>query len=266
MRRREFITIIAGLAAWPLPAHAQSSSPSLIGMLNAGTAASLTEELEAFGNSMRGLGYVENRDVRFEYRFGDGYLDRLPGLAAELVGLNPSVIVSAPVPANMALAKATSIIPIVTASGADPVAFGLVKSLSHPGGNVTGLTNFAEQLASKQIDLMRELLPRLTRLAVLINMENPLHVPQWHETRAAAAKAAISLVPFEFHSADQLDAAFALFSQERADALLVPPDVTFQRPPTPHCESRNKCAATNDILHPSRGEGRRPYDVRSQHD
>jgi ABC-type uncharacterized transport system substrate-binding protein len=227
MRRRDIIAGIAGSAvAWPLAARAQSS-PVLIGMLNAGAAATLTEEIDAFRSSMRRLGYVENRDVRFEYRFGDGYLDRLPGLAAELVGLNPSIIVSSPVPANIAVAKATGAIPIVMASGADPVAFGLVKSLSHPGGNITGLTNFAEELASKQIDLMREFLPHLTRLAVLINVENPLHVPQWRETQAAAAKTAIPLVPFEFHSTDQLEAAFAIFVQERADALLVPPDVTF---------------------------------------
>jgi putative tryptophan/tyrosine transport system substrate-binding protein len=166
-------------------------------------------------------------DVRYEYRFADGYLDRLPGLAVELVKLNPNVIVSSPVPANMAVAKATSTIPIVMASGADPVTFGVVKSLSHPGGNITGLTNFAEELASKQIDLMRELLPQLTRLAALINVENPLHVPQWRETQTAAAKAAIALVPFEFRNTDQLEAAFAVFVQERADALLVPPDVTF---------------------------------------
>jgi putative tryptophan/tyrosine transport system substrate-binding protein len=107
------------------------------------------------------------------------------------------------------------------------VGFGLAKSLSHPGGNVTGLTNFAEELASKQIDLMRELLPRLARLGVLINVENPLHEPQWRETQAAAAKASIALVPFEFRSADQLDAAFVMFAERRADALLVPPDVTF---------------------------------------
>jgi len=113
------------------------------------------------------------------------------------------------------------------ASGADPVGFGLVKSLSHPGGNVTGLTNFAEELASKQIDLMRELLPRLARLAALVNVANPLHVPQWRETQAAAAQAAIALVPFELRSADQLEDAFAKFARERADALLVPPDVTF---------------------------------------
>src|SRR5262245_46954146 len=173
MRRREFITLLGGAAAaWPLAARAQSS-PVLIGVLNAGAAATLTKEIDAFRNSMRRLGYVENHDVRFEYRFGDGYLDRLPGLAAELVRLNPRVIVSSPVPANIAVAKATHTIPIVMASGADPVAFGLVKSLSRPGGNITGLTNFAEELASKQIDLMREFLPRLTRLAALINVENP---------------------------------------------------------------------------------------------
>ena len=93
-------------------------------------------------------------------------------------------------PANLAIAKLTSTIPIVMASGADPVGFGLVKSLSHPSGNVTGLTNFAEELASKQIDLMRELLPRLARLAALVNVANPLHVPQWRETQVATAQAA----------------------------------------------------------------------------
>jgi putative ABC transport system substrate-binding protein len=227
MRRREFISLLGGAAAaWPLVTLAQSS-PVLIAMLNGGAAATLTEEIEAFRSSMHRLGYIENRNVRFEYRFADGHLDRLPDLAAELVRLNPNIIVSSPVPANMAVAKATSTIPIVMASGADPVAFGVVKSLSHPGTNVTGFTNFAEELASKQIDLMLELLPRLTRLAVLINVENPLHVPQWRETQAAAAKAGIALISFEFRSPDQLEAAFAAFVQERADALLVPPDVTF---------------------------------------
>jgi putative tryptophan/tyrosine transport system substrate-binding protein len=155
MRRREFISLLGGAAAaWPLVTLAQSS-PVLIAMLNAGAATTLTEEIEAFRSSMHSLGYIENRNVRFEYRFADGHLDWLPDLAAELVRLNPNIIVSSPVPANMAVAKATSTIPIVMASGADPVAFGVVKSLSHPGTNVTGLTNFAEELASKQIDLLR---------------------------------------------------------------------------------------------------------------
>ena len=227
MRRREFIALLGGAAAaWPLAARGQQSSPALIGFLNAGAVPALKQEIDAFRDGLRKLGHIEGHNVRFEYRFADGYLDRLPALAAELVQLNPDVIVSSPVPANLAIAKATSTIPIVMASGADPVGFGLVKSLSHPGGNVTGLTNFAEELASKQIDLMRELLPGLARVAALVNMANPLHVPQWRETQAAAAQAAIALVPFELRSPDQLEEAFARFSRERADALLVPPQIS----------------------------------------
>jgi len=228
MRRREFVAFLGGAAvAWPLAARAQQSSMALIGFLNAASATASKQQVDAFRDGLHSLGHIEGRNVRFEYRFADGYLDRLPALAAELVGLNPNVIVSSPVPANLAIAKATGTIPIVMASGADPVEFGLVKSLSHPGGNITGLTNFAEQLASKQIDLIRELLPRLERLAALVNVTNPLHVPQWRETQAAAAQAAIALVPFEFRSPDQLEEAFAKFARERADVLLVPPDVTF---------------------------------------
>jgi putative tryptophan/tyrosine transport system substrate-binding protein len=228
LQRREFISLLGGAAAaWPLAARAQQSSPALIGFFNAGAATVLKQEIDAFRDGLRNLGHIEGRNVRFEYRFADGDLERLPALAGELVRLSPNVVVSSPVPANLAIAKATSTIPIVMASGADPVGFGLVKSLSHPGGNVTGLTNFAEELASKQIDLMRELLPGLARLAALVNVANPLHVPQWRETQAAAAQAAIALVPFEFRSPDQLEEAFARFARERADALLVPPDVTF---------------------------------------
>jgi putative ABC transport system substrate-binding protein len=228
MKRRAFISLIGGAAAtWPLAARAQQPAMPIIGFLIAGSRDAFAPWVTAFRRGLSEQGYEEGRNVRFEYRFADGYLERLPSLAVELVQLNPNVIVSSPMPATVAVAKATSTIPIVMASGADPVGFGLVKSLSHPGGNVTGLTNFAEELASKQIDLMRELLPRLVRLAALINVTNPLHVPQWRETQAAAAQAAVALVPFEFRSPDQFEAAFATFSRERADALLVPPDVTF---------------------------------------
>ena len=226
MRRRDFITLLGGAAAsWPLAARAQQPSPALIAVLNGSSAAALVPQLEAFRGAMRALGYVEGTHIRYAYRFADGQIERLPGLAAELVGLNPSVI--APVPANLAARRATDTIPIVMASGADPVGFGLVKTLARPGGHVTGLTNFAEELASKQIDVMRELLPHLARLAALVNVGNPLHVPQWRETQAAAAQANLALVPFEIHSADELEAAFAAFAREQADALLVPPDVTF---------------------------------------
>jgi len=230
--RREFITLLGAAAvAWPLARplqlSAQQSPPAVIGVLHAGSAAATAAQLGAFKAALRQLGYVEGSNIYFEYRFADGFLDRLPDLAAELVRLNPRLIVSAPVPANLAARQATSTIPIVMADGADPVGFGLVKSLSHPGGNVTGLTNFAEELASKQLDVMRELLPHLARVAVLINIVNPLHVPQWRETQNAAARAAVVLVPFEIRSPDQLQQAFAAFTQARAEALLVPPDITF---------------------------------------
>jgi putative ABC transport system substrate-binding protein len=144
-----------------------------------------------------------------------------------LVRLNPRVIVSTPLPAHLAARKATSVIPIVMATGADPVGFGLVASLSHPGANVTGLANFAEMLASKQIDLLREMLPHLARFGLLVNVTNQLHVPQLHETKIAAEAAGILLVPVEVSSPDKLDSAFATLGTERVEALLVPPDTTF---------------------------------------
>ena len=184
MRRREFITLIGGAAAInPFSAWAQQSPFPLIGVLDAATRHRSQDATKHSAPRLRQLGYIEGRNIRFEYRYADGFLDRLPGLAAELVRLNPKVIVSAPLPANLAVHKATSTIPIVMATGADPVGFGLVQSLSHPGGNITGLTNFAEELASKQLDLIRELLPGLTRVGSLVNVRNPLHVPQWRETQ-----------------------------------------------------------------------------------
>jgi putative ABC transport system substrate-binding protein len=228
MQRRDFVTLlVSAAAALPLAAGAQQTTMPLIGIINAGSAESTSKGYEAFRNDLRQLGYVEGRNIRYEYRFADGFLDRLPGLAEEMVRLNPTIIVSAPVPANVAVHNVTKTIPIVMSTGADPVKFGLVQSLAHPGGNVTGLTNFAEALASKQLDLMRELRPGLKQVAVLVNVENPLHVPQWRETQDAAARASIALVPYEFHKPDDFEAAFTAFVQAKAEALLVPPDTTF---------------------------------------
>ena len=178
MKRRDFIALLGGAATFiPLSAWAQQSQPPLIGVLNAASAKSTASSYEAFRAALRQLGYFEGRNIRIKYRYADGFLDRLPALAEEVVGLNPKVIVSGPLPASLAVRKATATIPIVMATGADPVGFGLVQSLSRPGGNVTGLANFAEELASKQLDVIRELLPRLVRVATLVNVGNPLHVP-----------------------------------------------------------------------------------------
>jgi putative ABC transport system substrate-binding protein len=225
LRRRQFITLLVG--AWPLAARAQQREMPLVGILCAGTAQALQRYLATFRDGMGRLGYVEGSNVRFESRFADGYLERLPALAIELVHLSPRVIVSTPLPAHLAARKATSTIPIVMASGADPVGFGLVASLSHPGGNVTGLANFAEILASKQIDLLREMLPRLARIGLLVNVTNQLHVPQLRQTTIAAEATGILLMPVEVGSPDKLEAAFKTLGTERVEALLVPPDTAF---------------------------------------
>lgn len=224
MKRREFMALVGGAAAWPLAARAQQQPPPpLIAVLEGASGI----YYDAFRAGLRELGYIEGRTIRIEYRYADGAVDRLPALAAELVRLNPTMFVAAPVPAVLAARKVTATIPIVMANSADPVAFGLVQSLSRPGGNVTGLTNFAEDLAAKQLDILRELLPRVARLGVLVNVTNPLHVPQWQQTETAAAKAALSLVRFDYRVPDDLERAFAEFVREKVDAVLVPPDVSF---------------------------------------
>ena len=227
MRRREFIAGLGGAAAWPLVAQAQQASIPLVGFLTSAGAAANARYLDAFRSGMLELGYVEGSNIRYEYRFADGHLDRLPELAVDLVRIKPNVIVSAPLPTHMALRQATSTIPIVMATGADPVGFGLVTSLSHPGGNVTGLTNFAEVLAAKQVDLLRELIPRLSRLGALVNVTNPLHVPQLQETKAAAVTNGIDLMPVEIRYPDELGPAFETLAKERVEALAVPPDTVF---------------------------------------
>jgi len=228
MKRREFIGLVGGAAAWPFAARAQQlGKVRLIGGLFAGTEASQDRYLKRFRDGMRELGYTEGSNIRLELRFAEGHPDRLPSLAADLIKLNPDVLIGSPLPPNLALKQATSTIPIVMANVADPVGFGLVKSLSRPGGNVTGLANFTDQLASKQLDLMRELLPRVSRLAVLVNVGNPLHVRQLNDTKTAAERLSIELVQFEAQNPMEVEAAISEISREQLKALLIPPDYLF---------------------------------------
>jgi putative ABC transport system substrate-binding protein len=159
---------------------------------------------------MRELGYEDKRNVKFESRFAEGHLDRLPMLVGELIDLNPSVIISAATAASLAAKRATRTIPIVMPSSADPVGFGIIASLNRPGGNVTGLANFGELLVSKQFELLHELMPQLSRVGVLINPENILHVPQLKESRAAAAQLRLDASFFEIRTPDELDSTFYL--------------------------------------------------------
>ena len=217
MRRRQFIAFGASAAAlWPIAARAQQKLP-VVAILNAGSAASTAPYMQGFRDGMAELGYDHGRNVQFHFRFGDGELDRLPSLAAELVALAPSVIVTAPLPANLAVARLTTSIPIVLASGADPVGFGLVRSLAHPGGNVTGVSNFSEGLPSKQFDVLTQLLPQLAKPAILLNTTNKLHEPQERAAAAAASQSGHNLLLARVGNADAVTEAFSFLTSEQAD-------------------------------------------------
>jgi putative ABC transport system substrate-binding protein len=250
-KRREFISLLGGAVAWPLTAQAQRQADQFhrIGILHSGTEASVARNLTTFRNGMQELGYVEGRNIHYDYHFDDGYLDRLTALAAETVRRNPSLIVSAPLPANLAAKQATTTIPIVMATGADPVKFGLVTSLSHPGGNLTGLTNFSEVLASKQIDLLRDLMPRLSRLGVLVSTSNPLHAPQLRDIEQATNEAGLFLIPFEVPRPEAPNGPMPCWCP-RHHILFIP---------VAHCRTvGNDPAPGNLWLSRARG-GRRPY-------
>jgi putative ABC transport system substrate-binding protein len=185
MKRREFITLVGGAAAWPLAARAQQPAMPVIGVL-AGTQL-VDAQLEAFHQGLRETGYVDGRNVTFEYRFANGQYDRLPALANDLVGRRVSVIAAlfTPVPARAAKA-ATGTIPIVFLYGGDPVEDGLVASLNRPGGNVTGVTFIIAALVAKRLELLRELTPKGASIGVLINPTNQLDETQLKDLQLAS--------------------------------------------------------------------------------
>src|SRR6478752_2246263 len=159
MRRRDFICLLGGVAAWPLSAHAQQR-PARIGFLTRKTDASVASQIDAFRQALQALGWVEGKTITIQYRDAGGEVDRLGPLAAELVALNMDVIVTVDTPPTQAAQRATSIIPIVIAVSADPVGAGLVKSLSHPGGNATGLSLLAPETDQKTLEVLKEILPK----------------------------------------------------------------------------------------------------------
>jgi putative ABC transport system substrate-binding protein len=225
VQRREFITLLGGAAvAWPLTARAQQPSMALIGLLSSTADDRL---IDAVRQGLKGTGYIEGRHLAIKYRSADGRFDRLPALAAELVADPVATIVALSPPAAVAAKAATTTIPIVFATGADPIELGLVSSLNRPGGNVTGVTFFVNTLGAKRLELLRELFPTATVIGFLINPRNPTSESQTRDAQAAARSSGVALLILNAGSEREIDAAFASSVEQRANAMMVGADSLF---------------------------------------
>jgi putative ABC transport system substrate-binding protein len=180
-----------------------------IGYLSARSSSSESTRIEAFHHALRELGHVEGKNIIMEYRFGEGKFDRLPDLAAELVRLKVEVIVAGGVPSTRAAKQVTTKIPIVMAGGGDPVSTGLVASFARPGGNITGSSDLTVDSITKRLELLKEVVPKASRVAVLLNPANPTNPLQLKETQAAAPVLGVTIVPVEIKGAEDFDPAFA---------------------------------------------------------
>jgi putative ABC transport system substrate-binding protein len=219
MKRREFMTLLGGAASWPLAARAQQKVPT-IGFFSAGSAAAMRDWVAALMQRLRELGWIERRTVAIEYRWAEGHDERLPELAAELVRLKVDVIVTHSAGPVLAAKQATAVIPIVFATAADPVGAGLVASLARPGGNATGLSSQSNDSSSKRLELVRELIPGLRRLAILANADAPSAVSEMADAQATARALGLDAVTSEIRRAEDIAPALAAL-KGRADALLV---------------------------------------------
>jgi putative tryptophan/tyrosine transport system substrate-binding protein len=220
MRRREFIALLGGAAGWTFAARAQQRNFPSIGVLETISPALNAANVAAFKAGLRELGYAD-MDYRIEYRSADGRAARFPELAAELVNLKVDVIVTRGTPAALAAKAATGTIPIVMAAIGDPLDTGVVASLAHPGGNITGLSALVAELAGKRVELMKELLPSVRRAGFLNNMSNPVIPPQWEETTRASAVLNINAELLDVRSKEDIGRAFKKAASKGVDALLV---------------------------------------------
>jgi putative tryptophan/tyrosine transport system substrate-binding protein len=225
MRRREFIALVGGAAvAWPLAARAQQPVKlPTIGFLGSATLLVESQRVAAFVQRLRQLGWIENRNVAIEYRWAEGRAERFTELAAEFARLKVDLIVAATTPAVIAAKQATSVIPIVIATANDPVGTGLVASLARPGGNVTGLSSQLADTAAKRLELLREVVPSLRRLAILANGGNPGAVLDTREAQAAASAVGLEATTFEIRHAEEIAPLFEAL-KGRADAVYIASD------------------------------------------
>ena len=224
MKRRDFITLLGGAAAaWPLAAHAQQPALPVVGFLHPEFRQQIAKRLEAFLKGLEQAGFVDGQNVTISYRWAEGQNDKLPALAADLVHQKAAVIATpGSIPATLAAKAATSTIPIVFATGADPVAVGLVASLNRPGGNVTGVTSLNINIATKRLELLHQLVPQATRYFVLINPGSPVSGSFVKDVEVAAPKLGLHVDILRASNASEIDTAFTAL--QRGNALLSSPD------------------------------------------
>jgi len=224
LKRRQFISLLGGAAAWPLAARAQQPAPPVIGFLHSQSPDGFTEPLRAFRQGLKESGFVENETVAIEYRWAETRTDQLPALAAELVRKRVAVIVAFSPPPALAAKAATTTIPIVFNSGDDPVRLGLVSSLARPGGNLTGINFFVGELAAKRLELLRELVPGAARIALLLDPSagEITEITLRYVETAARAKG-LQIQVLNVQTSREINAAVASFGREQPDALFVGP-------------------------------------------
>jgi putative ABC transport system substrate-binding protein len=220
MRRREFITLLGGAAAWPLAARAQQPKVPTIGFLGSSTPSAMSQWVAAFVQRLRELGWIEGRTVAIEYRWAEGHNSRAVEIAAEFVRLKVDVIVTYATSPVLAAKQATSVIPIVFAAATDAVGAGLVANLARPGGNVTGLSLQQTDVAGKRLELLREMVPGLRRLAIMANVGSPGAVLEMGEVQAAARALGLENTAVEIRRADDITPGFDAL-KDLADALYI---------------------------------------------
>jgi putative tryptophan/tyrosine transport system substrate-binding protein len=229
MKRREFIMLIGGTAAaWPLAARAQQTALPTIGLLSADSS-SLTSRLNAFRTGLAETGLIEGRNVALEYRFAESNGDRLPALLSELLRARPAVIAAWGLPAALAAKAATNTIPIAFYVGVDPVEMGLVASLNRPGANLTGVSGLSVELVPKRLELLHELVPTASTIALLVNPTNPNSIRQTREVQAAAHMLGLELHILHASNEHEFGTAFAELERRKAGALVLGADGFFIR-------------------------------------
>jgi putative ABC transport system substrate-binding protein len=247
MRRREFITLIGGAAAaWPLAARAQTNRTYRIGILETIPLASNAANFNALREGLQQLGYVEGQNLVIEYRSADGDADRFPALALELVRQRVDLIVTRGTPAARAAKETTTTIPVVMAAIGEPLGVGVVASLAQPGSNITGLSAFVTELTGKRIELMKEMFPSISRVALMLNMGNPVSPPQWDASQKVAATLGIAIELFDVRNAQDIAHAFGMVVDHKVNAIAVGIDATTQANGTMIVEmaAKEKIAAT----------------------